>query len=91
MSDSGLADVWQELSTFYKSLLKAVTYSEIDRPARGPIVYANDCPLNEENYSEDEDEEELNEEIDFVPLIFQSLFYICTRTGWIILNHLFLL
>lgn len=91
-----LLDAWAELSTFYKSLLKAVTYSDLDRPAAGPICYANTCRKEtqekqggdydeEEEVEEVEDEEQLQQAqengLDFVPLIFQSLFYIRTRTG----------
>lgn len=84
-SGLGLADDGTYLSTFYKSLLKAVTHSEFDRPVRGPICYFR--PAFEKETAEDEEEEEEERPVDpdtgrnFHPIIFQSLFTVCTRTG----------
>ena len=64
-----------ELSTFYKRLFLGVTYSELDRPEKGPVCYLSECPLDEEQLAE------CSKGLDFTPLIFQSLFTVRTRTG----------
>jgi hypothetical protein len=79
MSDAQLVDTWQDLSTFYKSLLKGVTYSDLDRPEGGTVCYAVKSLLDQQERLE-EDQETICH-TDVAPLVLQSLFYIRTRTG----------
>ena len=61
---------WQEISTYYRAWLKSVTHSEFDRLERGPICYAQPGESKE------------TPGLDFLPLIFQSIFYVQTRKGF---------
>jgi len=70
---------WQEVSTFYKAWLKSVFFSEFNCPARGPICYAK---------SVQEKKEVPGPGLDFAPLIFQSIFYVDTKKGFVFKNFL---
>jgi hypothetical protein len=70
--EAEIQTTWQEVSTFYKAWLKSVSCSEFDRAERGPICYATITQGNEKP----------GPGLDFVPLTFQSLYYIHTRKGF---------
>lgn len=65
---------WQEISTYYRAWLKSLTCSEYDRAER-PTCYAQ--------ISVKEDSEEAQGPgLDFLPLIFQSIFHIESKKGF---------
>lgn len=74
LEETEIPTTWQEVSTFYRAWLKSVSCSEFDRAERGPICYAQ-VPQGKEEVP--------GPGLDFAPLIFQSLFYIHTRKGFI--------
>ena len=86
---------WEEISTYHRYWLKSVTCSEIDCAERGPICYASDRirrdtdDEDDENEQENEDPKNFGPGLTFVPIIFQSLFYIHTRKGSILRVHQF--
>lgn len=87
---------WDELSTYQRFWLKSITCSIIDRPERGPICYATDHILQHQHYVQDEQDQEAETDeedpqsfgpgLKFIPLKFQSIFYIQTRKGSIRLS-----
>lgn len=64
---------WQELSTFHRNWLKTITYSEFDR-AEKPTCYTQ-ISIKADS------KEAKGPGLDFLPLIFQSIFHVETKKG----------